>query len=433
MIKTVIIKSNYPPQGSSSILWIDTSSFPFKEKHWTAKGWVTTSSGGILETFEHTFDRGGTKYKEIGFGLKDRQGRLPIGQNSFDLGFGEGGISGKYSFLVGEDNIDNGLGYNFISGGRNELNSDGVHFGSFMTGWLNKAIGSSCSMVTGFGNIVDGSGFLGVIGYKNKIYKGESAAGASYSLTVGTANTLYGNGGSLVVGWEINLKDSTKDQWSNKYNLISGHTLTLEDIMVSNISGHRHNIKESATCDISGHRHNITKTHHSIIGGGRNNLKNSRYNIISGEYITVSTDVLEPEDAYGVEFSLISGQYNTATDAFFSNLLGERLKNNYKHKTVLGKYNENKEETYLEIGWGSANNDRKNIFEVNKDGTATLPESSVETITKDKDIITLEFLQSKFGYGDTAERPLKPLEGYCYFNSDTKKPEWFDGENWVTF
>lgn len=46
MIKTVIIKSDYPPQGSSSILWIDTSSFPFnsdtKKPEWfDGENWVT--------------------------------------------------------------------------------------------------------------------------------------------------------------------------------------------------------------------------------------------------------------------------------------------------------------------------------------------------------------------------------------------------------
>lgn len=333
-----------------------------------------------------------------GYGLNiDRTERIPVWWRSIDLGFGEGGISGKYSFLVGEDNIDNGLGYNFISGGGNEISHEGSPWASFVTGWKNVIASSNSSFVTGGYNEVNGSGFLGVIGYDNKIYKGESAGGASYSLTVGTANTLYGNGGSLVVGWRINLKDSTKDIWSNKYNLISGHTFTLEDIMSSNISGHSHNIKFGWNNIIGGHRLTAENANSSIIGGGRNNVKNSSYNIISGNYNKATTLASEPEGTDGSDFSLISGQYNTATDAFFSNLLGERLENNYKHKTVFGKYNENKEDTYLEIGWGTANNDRRNIFEVWQDGRIIAPQLAIEDILSPKDLVTKEYVDAQNG------------------------------------
>lgn len=75
-------------------------------------------------------------------------------------------------------------------------------------------------------------------------------------------------------------------------------------------------------------------------------------------------------DASGAQVSFIAGQENTISDlGFYHAVFGEGNKvSGGAHKLVAGKFNQDKNTNILEIGYGSGDSNRKNVFEVDKNG-----------------------------------------------------------------
>lgn len=75
-------------------------------------------------------------------------------------------------------------------------------------------------------------------------------------------------------------------------------------------------------------------------------------------------------DASGAQVSFVAGQENTITDlGFYHAVFGEGNKvSGGAHKLVAGKFNQDKNTNILEIGYGTGDSDRKNVFEVDQNG-----------------------------------------------------------------
>lgn len=75
-------------------------------------------------------------------------------------------------------------------------------------------------------------------------------------------------------------------------------------------------------------------------------------------------------DASGAQVSFVAGQENVISNlGFYHTVFGEGNKiTGGSHKLVAGKFNKEKNINILELGYGSGNLNRKNIFEVDKDG-----------------------------------------------------------------
>ena len=120
----------------------------------------------------------------------------------------------------------------------------------------------------------------------------------------------------------------------------------------------------------------------------------------------------------GQKYGEIFNDYeNNTANGIYSHVAGVRNNAAYSYQTVFGKYNDNKENNVFEIGYGDDNNNRTNIFEINKEGIAT-----IVTDIGNKRGISLESLQknkleaSEFDYlvGESQARIL------TYVNEETK-------------
>ena len=94
--------------------------------------------------------------------------------------------------------------------------------------------------------------------------------------------------------------------------------------------------------------------------------------------------IIQSELQHGVEWAcsgcLVAGNRNylnlcnNKKVGFPSNIvLGLGLSSIHPTQTILGRYNNNQEDSILEIGWGSSAKDPKNVFRINKNGYICLP------------------------------------------------------------
>ena len=141
---------------------------------------------------------------------------------------------------------------------------------------------------------------------------------------------------------------------------------------------------------------NTVKGSRNIVGG-YNNKVNSSYSNVSGLGNIVNTISAETAGQNntvsgschitGGQENIVSGEGNLTTGKDNSNLgyqgtihgVGLEIKEGHTAQTALGWYNENKEDTLLEIGYGQDKHNRKNVFEVYKDGTVKSKQGTLST------------------------------------------------------
>ena len=75
-------------------------------------------------------------------------------------------------------------------------------------------------------------------------------------------------------------------------------------------------------------------------------------------------------------YSMSSG-LNSNGEGYCSRASGYYIKANTDYQTAIGKYNNNNSSNAFEIGWGTADNARKNIFAVGTDGTVKINETNM--------------------------------------------------------
>jgi hypothetical protein len=75
------------------------------------------------------------------------------------------------------------------------------------------------------------------------------------------------------------------------------------------------------------------------------------------------------KNAAGQTYGEIFNDYiNNTAKGIFSHVTGYKNKGEYPYQIVFGKYNQNKEENVLEVGYGNDDYNRLNIFEIDKEG-----------------------------------------------------------------
>lgn len=94
-------------------------------------------------------------------------------------------------------------------------------------------------------------------------------------------------------------------------------------------------------------------------------------------------------NAVGFKYGEIFNDYeNNTAKGIYSHVTGVMNKAGYPYQAVFGKYNNNKENNLFEVGYGDDEYNRINIFEINKQGVAT-----IATDIGNSDGISLKSLQ----------------------------------------
>lgn len=106
---------------------------------------------------------------------------------------------------------------------------------------------------------------------------------------------------------------------------------------------------------------------------GQDNKAYGKYSFASGKQNKAGyTDAVfgRGNDASGAQVSFVAGQENTISDlGFYHAVFGEGNKvSGGAHKLVAGKFNQDKSTNILEIGYGSDDSDRRNVFEIDQNG-----------------------------------------------------------------
>jgi hypothetical protein len=223
------------------------------------------------------------------------------------------------------------------------------------------------SFVVGPGNLAAGD-WTAVSGKDNTVYSNRAFVSGGANLTgevdgdgnlifeatnVGRFNAIFGNNNTFKSS--NTLKES---------NLIAGGSNTV-DTERSIVVGYSNNVSGyyNAVFGLG----NIVNADRSLIGGEKNTI-NGAYHLAAGSNNEVSG-----------QFNITSGQDNNNA-GWSSAAIGKGLVvgKGYTGQTILGQYNDNKSNTVLEIGWGDPD-DRKNIFEVYKDGVVKTEKGILST------------------------------------------------------
>lgn len=256
---------------------------------------------------------------------------------------------------------------------------------SFVQGPGNLAAGD-WSFVTGKDNTVYGNRAF-VSGGANKIQKKDTNGNLLEEKTnVGRFNAIFGNNNTF-----------TSTNSLREANLIAGGS-NIVDTERSIVVGYNNNVKGSFDAVFG--QGNIADANRSIIGGYLNTV-NGGGHLVNGEGNT----------AGGID-NFTTGANNT-NEGWYSATIGKHLivgKGNTT-QTVLGQYNNNKNNTILEIGWGSEEAP-KNVFEVYKDGVVKIGTETASTQEWVKNYIPQNFSVGISNYvnGD-----------YCFVAGHTNK------------
>lgn len=274
-------------------------------------------------------------------------------------------------------------GFNFttlggIASGRGAISLGGVRADEEVsepggTDDLTKGVDANCesrgvqSFTAGCGNLAAGD-FTFVTGKDNKIFSNRAFAsgGANQSYQVNDKNELVNgktNSGrfNVIFGNDNIFKSSNTKRESN---LIAGGSNTV-DTERSIVVGYSNNV--TGSYDAIFGSGNVINASYSLNGGGAN-IINGAYHLVAGNNNEISG-----------QYNITSGQDNKNA-GWNSATFGKGLTVNSGNtaQTILGQYNKNKNNTILEIGWGSKDTP-KNIFEVYRDGVVVTEQGTLST------------------------------------------------------
>lgn len=120
------------------------------------------------------------------------------------------------------------------------------------------------------------------------------------------------------------------------------------------------------------------------------------------------------------QMNISQGDYNTIGNyAKYDAQFGLNLNSNYDHQYQFGRYNKNKENNIVEVGYGSDDESRKNIFEIDKNGK--IYSNEMENMSDQKISI----------FTDTSNFQITNIEPswvkYPYPNHQTNQPYNYNG------
>lgn len=107
---------------------------------------------------------------------------------------------------------------------------------------------------------------------------------------------------------------------------------------------------------------------------GQYNYLNSYCSLFAGDRNT--------DESAGAYYNYVFGAYNKVGAGNFKYLFGNHLVANTGNQIIFGQYNKNNPNNVLEIGKGSGDKDRLNIFEIDRQGTVTCSALSDGVSTK---------------------------------------------------
>ena len=200
---------------------------------------------------------------------------------------------------------------------------------------------------------------------------------------------MYVSDDNVNYGWRLYGYDI------NNYGDIGNHAtdLSLSDVASDN----------GATGEYSfatGYNNVVTGQSSAVIG--EDLICNGRWTFVSGYDNEVESDT---SCVSGVGHSLYNnticnacfGSYNSIAGNHCS-VIGKNLSSSDDFQYVFGQWNDNKSNTILEVGYGVDEYNKANVYELYKNGTAALPQSTITDIASlgQKSIPTVEYLNSKY-------------------------------------
>jgi len=152
---------------------------------------------------------------------------------------------------------------------------------------------------------------------------------------------------------------------------------------------------------------------HSI-SSGYNTTASGSYSISAGYKNTAA-------GSYGIAFgyrneasgtnSLVLGRYSNASGDY-SHAEGYYINASNEYQIMFGKYNEDKDTSLFELGYGTADDTRANIFEVQKTGEVVAPmvDNTKIDAADAKVLVTREWVEANAGGSSTAPSGLEAID-----------------------
>ena len=307
----------------------------------------------------------------------------------------------------GDLNLENGTGLDTLV-----LKYSGVvddtHFASSTTGESDVCLGEA-NTSSGKRNILGG--------------KLNENAGSN-NLIAGLRNNVSSN--HNVVGGQNN----TDSQGIS--NLIGGQNNTNSQ-GASNLIGGQNNTNNQGTSNLIGGQQNTVSSSKNIAAGYVNTVKGSN-NIVAGHENTVSEN--GRSNIVAREQNLLGRVVNSIICGDNEDIQIEKLANGIKAghallnssdiygKALLGHYNSPKMNTLVEVGNGNGADDRKNAFEVLKDGRAKVQSAPIESddVVRKADLANIgggKLYMHKIGLRANSSQV---IDFYFYSSTDTHIP-----------
>ena len=287
----------------------------------------------------------------------------------------------------------------------------------------NQSFGSGANV------IIDGDFSMGG-GKDNHTYqRGQFVSGGGN--IVGDVDGKASDYGFLGVGGETNkVKGRGHFTWASNANIVGGtycstfgelHKLT--DCNHVNVNGSGNLIQDGNNLQVNGVNHDIQRSNASYFGGVKNTIRDvycsfiyAYESTISGNYVYVT----------GVRHT-INGSHNFCTgsgnnDNGFSSvrMIGEGLQATHSEQTLIGSYNEGKEDTIFELGYGGGISEdaptirRANAVEVYGDARMAVygkPVNGNDVVRKNElDNANIEFEERVKALEASFEERVKALE-----------------------
>ena len=352
----------------------------------------------------------------IDFGLNTTS----IGINNIAIGYGavafgrDNKAYSQYSFVAGRDNVsyyasmatgrgNKALKDNTFAGGyKSEATSNmAFAFGreAHANGWISTAFGrgtnanGQLSFVAGDGNTANGecafvggksntAGYCGLaMGQENNATGADSFAGGYKCDATQTASVAYGHTVKTNSRASVGFGESNTINGSHSIVTGQGNTVAADK---SAVFGYEHTNITGSYNLVSGHK-NIVNGSNNIIAGEVNSITNSFCSAFgtSNEVTGWAANAMGNDNyAYGTD--VLVGGYNSKADvnalasiayghSNYTNfrttaVFGEGNKASSNHQTIVGKFNKENTNAVFQVGFGTSNTARKNIFEVLNDG-----------------------------------------------------------------